>query len=98
MDIRFNDLKTLYNKGDIIQVISDHLNGGIGKIVDILPAFLILAPHRDKELEEQYGPGVLFTTAIPLEEIRLILTLISGNTNEVNMKKEEGETSNDNVE
>ena len=97
MKTKFNDLKTLYNKGDIIQIISEHLNGGMGKIIDILPAFLILGRHMDTELEKEYGPGVLFTTAIPIEEIKLILTLIPANTIEVGTETKEGETSNDNV-
>jgi len=97
MKTKFNDLKTLYNKGDIIQIISEHLNGGMGKIIDILPTFLVLGRHMDNELEKEYGPGVLFTTAIPIEEIKLILTLIPVNTIEVGTETKEGETSNDNV-
>ena len=97
MNPRFNDLRALYNKGDIVQVISEHLNGGIGQIKEILPAFVILGPHKDDELEKEYGPGVLFTTAIPLEEIKLILTIVPINTTEVNTRTKEGETSDDNV-
>jgi len=94
----FKDITKMLNKGDVIQIISEHLNGGMGKIVDILPTFLILGPHKDKMLEEQYGPGVLFTTAVPLEEIKLILTIVPVNNAEVVNPNIGGELTDDNNE
>ena len=66
------DLKTEIKKGEIVQIITDSFNGGVGKLDTINDSFIKLTPFEDEALTEESG-SIAHEIIFPLKEIKLLI-------------------------
>jgi|APSaa5957512535_1039671.scaffolds.fasta_scaffold16416_2 hypothetical protein len=72
---RHTDLNIILNKKDIVQVVTETLREAMGEVAEILSNYIILKPHKNETISEEFGQSIDFTTIIPLEDVRVILIL-----------------------
>ena len=72
---KYEDLHKIIAQGNVVQVVTHALRDAMGQVAQILPNYLVLSPHTDEEIIEEYGPSIQFSTAIPIEEINVLIVL-----------------------
>ncbi|MBC8436908.1 hypothetical protein H8D85_01140 [bacterium] len=62
---------------EIVQVITDDFKG-MGTVKSVYDDYIVLEPHTDDKLIEEFGESVSHDIIIPLKRINLIIKMTNG--------------------